>query len=132
MYKRWAKVDQATGLIVAEGAGPDPDGALQTQLAETGFDVLEGRPEDVTGGTHFWDYALQQWAARPQVAPFSNPYDLTALPANTVVIVTDEGGAQTEITDLSDALTLVGPETYRVDIKPPAPYVKLRVTIEVS
>lgn len=123
---RWTKVDQTTGLIVMNGQGLDPNNDLVNQLGEPGFDVFTGIPEEVQGHSHFWDYAGGEWLERPTLPAFTNPYNLTALPVGTVVYVTDESGTRHEITDLSEPLLLEGPQKYRVDVKPPAPYTKLR------
>lgn len=132
MIKHWAKVEKATGLIVMEGKGFDPENVLVSQLVEPGYDVFEARPENVFGATHYWDYTQGDWIERPALPAFSNPYDLTQLPAGTVVHVTGESGIRHEITDLSEPLALEGPQRYRVDVIPPAPYRKLRVYEEVA
>ena len=69
--------------------------------------------------------------ARPSLPPFSASYDLTALPAGTVLTITDESGTDHEITDLTDTLILEGPETFQVKVIPPFPHISIRTTIEV-
>lgn len=132
MNKNWAKVEKATGRIFSEGYGFDPENLIQSQKGEDGYDVFGDRPVHVTGKDHYYDYANSTWEARPALPDWTNPYDLTALPVGTVVIVTDSLGTEYEITDLSEDLILEGPETYQFQVKPPFPYIPIRTTVEVA
>lgn len=132
MRKLWAKVDQATGKIVMEGSGLDPENVLQSQLAEAGYDVFEDRPAGVTGGEYYRDYVAGTWEARPTVPAWSNPYDLTALPSGSVVIVENEAGDILTVTELTEDLTLTDPGVYFVHVKPPFPHKEIRQRVEVS
>lgn len=69
---------------------------------------------------------------RPTLPKPSASYDLTALPAGTVVTVIDESQTVYEITDLSETLTLEGPQTYRVKVDPSFPYQRIATTVEVA
>lgn len=77
------------------------------------------------------DIATQNIVPQPTVPEFNTPYDLTVLPNGTVVKITDESGIIHEIPDLSEALILEGPQTYRVQVNPPFPYIGVDTTVEI-
>jgi len=69
---------------------------------------------------------------RPTLPDFANPYDLAQLPTGTIVTVTDESGGETVITELTEDLTLLGPETYQIVVDPPFPYMRIKTELEVT
>lgn len=85
--------------------------------------VLGEAPKD-----HYVDPVSEEFVVRPTIPAFVNPYDLTLLPAGTEISVTDESKTETLITELTDSLTLVGPQTYQIKINPPFPYMPMYVT----
>ena len=113
-----------TGEIISNRATSEPE-KIEERYIEPGIDWREGHAED--------DYMLNgQLTPRPAVPEPSANYDLTALPAGTTVTVIDESGAAHEITDLSEALTLEGPQKYIVTVEPPFPYMRVRSIVEVA
>lgn len=114
------------------GGCPDADALVVLDLEESGFEVFLNRPIAVQIGTHWYDYNLAAWAARPELPDVSASYDLTALPTGSVVTVVDESGTEHEVTDLSETLTLEGPQTYVVTVEPPFPYRTIRTRLEVA
>lgn len=77
------------------------------------------------------DLSTLSFIDRPTLPEPSENYDLTALPSGTVVKITDSLGTEYEITDLTESLTLEGPETYAFHVDPPFPYIAIRTTVEV-
>jgi len=114
----------------------DPDG----RILRTGY-ALPTQPQVFFAGetqAAGWGDPATQYVTesgptdRPTIPTPTAIYDLTQLPAGTVVTVTDESGTVYEITDLSDTLTLEGPQTYRVQVDPPFPYIAVDTTVEVA
>ena len=129
---RYALVDMASGEIAKSGIASKERAVLLPDLEVPGFQVFMTLPEDATDETHMLDTASGEWVERPAVPEPSANYDLTALPAGTTVTVIDESGAAHEITDLSEALTLEGPQKYIVTVESPFPYMRVRSIVEVS
>ena len=72
-------------------------------------------------------------APRPRApVPLASPYTLTALPAGTVVTVSNEAGDILEISDMLGDLELIDPGLYRITVAPPWPYVTETTEIEVE
>lgn len=118
--------DETTGEIVATGTC-----TYQTQLhltRQTGQRVLM-EPSDFR--SQYVDLTTLEVKDRPTVPAPSASYDLTALPAETIVIVTNEADETLTITDLSEALTLTDPGAYQVEVLPPFPYLPINQTVEV-
>jgi hypothetical protein len=114
----------STGEIIANRATSEPE-KIEERYITAGLDWREGHAED--------EYMLNgQKIARPTLPEPAASYDLTALPAGTIVTVADESGTVHEITDLSETLTLQGPQTYSVNVDPPFPYQRIVKKVEVA
>jgi hypothetical protein len=129
---RWALVRKSDGKIVKSGGSSASRAVLLPDLEDVDFDMFMDVPEHVRSDTHMFDYATQSWALRPTLPAPSASYDLTQLPAGTVLRVHDESGQIHEISDLSETLTLIGPQTYRITAESPFPFQRLKADIEVS
>jgi len=95
------------------------------------FDPLWTVREGKATLDQYFDAGLNTATDRPTLPSPSASYDLVPLPSGTIVLVTDESGTVHEIIDLSETLILEGPQTYRVQVNPPFPYVAIDVTVEV-
>lgn len=93
-----------------------------------GVALLPGNPPD----NHYVDLDALEFAERPSVPTPTASYDLTALPEGTTVTVTDESNTDHTITDLTETLTLEGPQVYQVRVAPPFPYMPADQTVEVT
>lgn len=129
---RYALVDMVAGEVVKCGTASKVRAVLLPDLEEPGFEVFMTFPEDANEETHMLDLTEGTWVSRPTLPAPSASYDLTALPTGTVVTVIDESRTVHEITDLSETLTLEGPQTCTIKVDPPFPYQRIKTTIEVS
>lgn len=114
----------STGRIIANRSTSNP-AQIEERYITAGLDWLPGHSEDhyVFGG------AL---VARPTVPLPSATYDLTSLPAGTVVTVENEARETLEITDLTETLTLTDPGSYLFRVEPPFPYMPIKAVVEVA
>lgn len=128
----YALVKMDTGEVVKCGSASRERMLLLPELEGPGFELFMTFPDQANEETHMLDTSTRQWIDRPTLPEPSASYDLTALPAGTVVTVIDESRTVHEITDLSEVLTLEGPQTYTVMVDPPFPHQRLQSTVEVA
>lgn len=127
---KYALYIRATGEFIGYG---DVPGGYDVSLLESDDVAVFALAEDEDPPDEIAEYlSADQRAARPALPEFVNPYDLTALPSGTVITVRDESGQTHEITDLSETLTLEGPQTYSIKVDPPFPYQRIVKTVEVA
>jgi len=127
---------EINGVTYIDWFQHDADGRIHmcgySEELPTAYDPAWTVREDKATLEQYYDAASGLVADRPTVPTPTASYDLTQLPAGTVVTVTDESGTTHQITDLSDTLTLEGPQTYRVQVDPPFPYIAVDTTVEVA
>jgi len=128
----YALVKMDTGEVLKCGSASKERMLLLPELEEPGLELFMTFPERANEETHMLDTATDQWIERPTLPEPSASYDLTALPAGTIVTVVDESSTVHEITDLSETLTLEGPQTYSVKVDPPFPYQRIVKKVEVA
>lgn len=126
---RYALYVRSTGEFIGHGSAPDSHDASLLETDDVAIITLDAEEAPPDGATEFLSDG--QRVSRPRLPGFTNPYDLTALSAGTIVRVTDESDTVHEIADLSEALTLEGPQRYRIKVAPPFPHVPIDTTIEV-
>lgn len=100
------------------------------------LELVKNENQEIKLGKGSWDDYVNlttlEFKPRPNVLEPSALYDLTQLPSGSVVTVTDESKTVYTITDLSELLTLTGPQKYEVKVEPPFPYKAVEKTVEVS
>jgi hypothetical protein len=113
----------ATGEILRYGSAPEVE-----EQQGPGETAVEGEAHPDT------DYVRDgEVTPRPSVpSPEGAVYDLTLLPPETVVMVTNESGETLTLTDMTEPLTLSDPGRYRFHIVPPFPFLILTTEIEVT
>lgn len=105
-------------------------------------EVDAGRPPDCIGtvegihraSTHYVRDELEV-VERPVVAApllTGQELDLSSLPPEAVVTLTNEDGASAELMAADGPVTLADPGAYGVRIKPPFPWLPLSILVDVS
>jgi len=119
--------DIATGEITAVKSVAD-----ETEVV---LNVPEGRGHvigELDRHSQYVDPATQAVRARPVIAPMTrSSYDLSTLPAGSMIVVTDEVGVSTEVPAQVDMLELVDVGTYQVRSRSPFPWVDFDVEVIV-
>lgn len=118
--------DPATGKIVSTKSV-----ASQAELLKNIPEHLAPLPGAFPGSE--WYVTGGFLRHRPKITPMVDMwYDLSILPAGTILHVTDEEGVTTEVPAQTDILELVDAGTWRIRSEAPFPYVDFDTTITVT
>ena len=119
----------ATGEIVMISDLLDKGEVAANQPPSCGY--VSG-DDDTDYRAHYVDLKTLALTDRPLVpVMLSATYDLSTLPAGSVIVVTDEVGVSTEVPAQADMLELIDPGTYRVRSISPFPWIDFDVEVVV-